>query len=611
MAQRFLYGQSYVSLNPPVEWQDYGVDATTNDSFVKAAVNTNQFTFVGLAARFILNWRAEIGKGVFNGIPFRIVYESNKVPGDNYVIFDGFINLSDPTVELQSLQYPMRVVAPIVAIEDNKNAIEEMAVVTQGVLQAKGFLNHTHYVDIPVIRESKKNIAERAMILTGFGSRVVVALTQITSNIVGALGNTLGVAVIVGVVELLLVFVNAVVVLQQLTNEGLQMKDLFFPQISYYKGISIKTLLTQAFDYKNKVADFGILDDLFSNSYLLASQNEENGFPVQGLPFTGLFKRQDWGYIIGEVLEEIEKIGNTRWEVRDGVAHIKSRKDPFWTTSPAFVPDNVLIKSVEQYQNGIYKDDAEGVKGTVMVNFAYDPTDTHTLTQKSGDSFEIRRSLINELNPEMNTLKGIQEIEVRWAMCVRKQAFDNLWDLFTGVCGVWDLYLQGIKDKVNQFIGELNASGVGISTQITQILNTTGLDSFIANRSGCLKIDDNAYAIPKIVYMTDHGSELGLRIPTDFKNYIGAEAIYNDWYKWDSPADVSNFYGQKRLVEGLTNRWSYEKFQQTLNNPFFTLDGKSAKFTRVNWIEAKHQATCEFEIRDPFDQNITEEEIDI
>ena len=198
---------------------------------------------------------------------------------------------------------------------------------------------------------------------------------------------------------------------------------------------------------------------------------------------------------------------------------------------------------------------------------------------------------------------------MRWAMCVRKQAFDNLWELFDTGNGLFNTYLQEIKDNVTAQIAQLTASGVDVGAQIASILAFTGLDTFVQNRSGMLKIDDNSFAIPKLIYLTDHGTELGYRIPENFKNYIGAEAIYNDWYKWDSPADVSNFAGQKRLVENLTTRWSYAKFEQTNNNPFFVLSGKNSKFTNVNWIEPKHQATCNFEINDPFDENITEESI--
>ena len=53
MSQRHLFGTDYTELDPPVEWQDLSVDATINDSFTEANINTNVFTWVGRTARFI------------------------------------------------------------------------------------------------------------------------------------------------------------------------------------------------------------------------------------------------------------------------------------------------------------------------------------------------------------------------------------------------------------------------------------------------------------------------------------------------------------------------------------------------------------------------------
>jgi hypothetical protein len=481
--------------------------------------------------------------------------------------------------------------------------LEKMAVLTEGVLVQKGWMNSSHYTDIAVIRESKKNVADRAMILYNYGAQVVTAFTQIVSNIVGAIGNVLGVAVVVGVIELLLVFVNAVIVIDRLTDQGLQLRDLIWPQISYYKASSYKTFLTQAFGYKGYSIDLGIIDDIFENTYLLASQNEFDGYPFTGFPATGELKPNDWGYIVGQRLETLSTMFNLRFRIEGSTVHIKTKNDPYWSSAPAYTWDNVKIATSGWHSNGQIKFDTEGVKGTVIVNYAYDASDTHTLTEKTGDSHEIHRELIVELNEKMNTLKGIQEVNIPWAMCVRKKPFDNLWDLFTGISGEFDLYLQEIKTQVNDMIGYLNASGVNIAAEIDLILNSTGLGGVIANREGCLTIDDNAYAIPKVVYL-EHS-----RIPENFKDYIGAKALYDNYYKWESPADVSGFAGQYQNLTGITLPWSYKKFNQTQDNPFFNLSGYKSKFLYINWIESQHSATVDIQQQKPFDENITEVEI--
>ncbi len=605
---KFLYGPSYAAKNPPLEWNEVGIDSTINDDMVEAAINTNEFTFVGEAAEYLKNWRSSPGKGIGNGVPFRIVVSSNKNSSLSSVVFDGFIDLSKGT--LQSQFNPIRYTAPVVELERTDRIIDKMAVLTQGVLAKKGVINYTDFVDVPVIRESKKNVAERTLIITNFGSKSVMALLQINNNILSAISDVIGLSVLIGIVEILLTFANAVIVIKRLFDEGKQLVELFFSPVSYYKCFNISHMVSKALQYKGYDVNFGTLQPLFDNLFLLASQNEENGWPAPGVPAMGLNKPNDFGYSIGELIDGLGKIGNMRHEVRDGVVHLRNRLDPFWSSSPTYTPEPVLIKTVAQYSNGSYRDDTDRLKSTVIVNFAYDETDAHTLTEKNGDTHEVHRDLINELDVKMNTLEGIQEIEIPWAMCVRKKPFDNLWDLFSNISAEFDGFVGDVVDLINQFNSELNASGVDISSQVSEIISQTPLSMALSSRAGCLKIEDNAYAIPKVIYMVPSGAPDGVRrIPQNFKEYIGAKALYLNWYFGESPADINGFAGQWRIIEQLQMRWAYEKYIQTKTNPFFALSGNNAKFTFINWIEAKHKATVNIELQEPYDTNITEEEI--
>jgi hypothetical protein len=605
MSQVHLYGNPFIQKNGPDEWQSISVESTVNDTFLEAGIDEQELTFSGPAGEFIKEWVETPNKGTFNGIPYRIIYESETSPGTSSIRFDGFIDLYN--FVYLSRENPVIIKAPVKRIDNPKSVIEKMAVLTEGVLVQKGWLNSSHYVDVPVIRESKKNVADRALIIYNFGAQVVTAFTQIANNIVGAIGNILGVAVVVGVIELLLVFVNAVIVINQLFQQGMLIRDLIWPQISYYKATSMKTFFTQAYGYKGYSVDFGILDTWMSKTYLLASQNEFDGYFFQGFPATGELKPQDWGYIVGQRQETLQEMLKLRIRVVGNTVHIKTKNDPYWFQTPVYVWDNVKVATAGWHQNGEIKFDTERVKGTVMINYAYDASDTHTLTAKTGDSHEVRRELINELNPKLNTLKGIEEINIPWAMAVRKQPFDNLWDLFNGVSGDFDIYLNKVKAQITSMLGHINSSGVDVADEMADILSAVGIGGLLANREGCLKIDDNAYAIPKLLWLDDY--TVGKRIPTNFKDFIGARTLYENYHKWESPADVSGFAGQYQKWMGVQLPWSYTKFNQTQNNPYFLLQGHNAKFLYVDWIEAEHSAVTDIEQQKPFDTNITEIEI--
>jgi hypothetical protein len=143
--------------------------------------------------------------------------------------------------------------------------------------------------------------------------------------------------------------------------------------------------------------------------------------------------------------------------------------------------------------------------------------------------------------------------------------------------------------------------------EIADILDLVGVDVVVQNRVGVLKTDDNVFGVPKLLYLTE--TPEGLRIPANFKDIIGARAIYNEYYKFESPADVSGFAGQNTLLNGWRIPFNTDDFFETKNNPNFLFEGNFAKFKQINWTENNHSAVTNSYFYNIFDKNITENEI--
>lgn len=605
MSQIHLYGNPFIPLNPPNEWPETGIDSTLNDSVLEANVSSNVFTFSGKAAQAIQQWILSFG--VHNGMPYRVVYYDGTYTN---TVVDACLNLRE--AETLSNGGPLSYRIPLILVSDAKTVLDEMAVMTQGALRKNGWLTHLDYVDVPFIFESKKNIVERALIIRQFGFSAFQALTSIITDILSGISNVLGLSAPIGLVQLGLVFANAWFTIQKLVQDWNQIKNLIWPQIAYYKAISFKQLLTKAFASKGYTIDLGELDSWASDTYILGSKYEDNGLPFPGFPVTGEMKRSDYGYIIAEFIDGFNTMQNLRIAIIGTVVHIKRRSDPFWNQAPVYTPDNVLIKTVKQYANGVYRHDVDSVKGTNMLNYAYDIADGHTLTEKSGDSHEVRRKLLTELNPKFNLLKGIDNLEIPWAMCVRKKPFDNLYDLFNSSTNQFNTYLQQVKDIINQFLTDINAAGAPIGTDLASILAASPLGTFLQNREGVLKVEDNSWTVPKVLYLKKtyiDGLGFQMRIPENFKDFIGAKPLYVQAYFPMSPADLNGFNGQFRLIDDLTLKWAQPDFVQTQTNPHFILNSKNCYFTFTNWVEDRHKAQVNIKMQDPFDTNITEVEI--
>ncbi len=596
MSQKFLYGLDYVELDPPVEWQETDIQATIEDNAFEASINTNVFTFKGNSVEFLEEWR--VVYGVHVGCPLRVVITKGVI---TEIVFDGMVNMRDR--EILSRSGPIIMTYPLIEFENNATVFDRISIISQGLLQKQGFITSSDAVDVPVIKESKKNIAERAVILGQLTYQVVSFFIGLIQNFMSAISDIVGISIALGLIEILLLFINAILEITLLVAQVLQHKDLFFPPIVFYKGIKMKTVIEKLFEKEGFSVEFGQIDAVLSKIVLLASQDGFDGFPAAGFPGSGILNTRDWGYIGSEILQTLEQMFNTRQDLRDGVAHIKNRKDPFWDSSPAFTPDDTIVETTLQYQNGTIKEDTDRIKGTVFISYQYDPTDTWTLTDNEDDAFELHRKPINLPDERLNLMKGLQEIQIPYALAVRKQAFDNLFDLFTGITDNFDLWLEQVQVQI-QDLSEFIDSNADAGQFVSELLAIIPLGQFIENRSGVLKIDDNAFGIPKLIYMEDG------KIPENHKDFVGPRALYFDNYFSESPSIQNDFKGQyiNRLAWRIP--FSLENYIQTKVNPGFEILSTSGKFTSIGWSEDQGgSAVTDSEQQEIFDTNITEEEV--
>ena len=601
MAQRHLFGTNYVEMTPPLGWPELQVESTVNDSSTEANINVNSFSFVGKTAKFLLeDWIPTYG--VFNGCPYRIeIYEGSTVE----VVFDGFIVLSE--MELNSSGNPSILVCPVRELNNNITVLDKISVLTQGVLKAQGFLVNSDYEDMPVTYVPKITSKDRFFAISNLTFQVLSFFIRTVQNFLSAISDIFGFSVLIGLIELSTLFINLAIEINQLMELIEKAMDLLLASQRWYKAISLKTILTKSFLKEGYTVDFGQIDAVISKTYIKSSENGFIGAPIYGMQFPGTMKKADYGYLISECMELTQNMFNTRVDVRDGVVHIKSKNDPFWTASPSFTPTTVLIEKTTQYENGFYRNKTEEVYSTFRFGYLYDALDAWTLTENIDDSHEVHRDLITELDPKMNTLKGLKDIQIPMALGVRYDVEDTLMDLAAELGTISGDGLGSFQLLLDQFSNYIDTSGGG-SGELADILSLSNINLIFSLNSGSLKIEDDTFGIPKIFY-ADLNTQGVLDIPVNFKDYLGGAAIYNNYYAFDSPAEEHNFIGQYREVKDLTIPFSLTNFQLTKENPYFILEGSTAKFEHNSWNVDGHKSESDIEINEPFDTNIKENTI--
>jgi len=600
MAQKHLYGINYAQLNPPEEWQDLKVSATIVDNFFSADIQNQTLTFTGDAATFIKLWVQNYG--VFNGLPYRILID------DSEIVFDGFLVLSE--LVINSKLGPTIYKIPIRDLTDNLTTLDRVSVFTQGLLFDQGFLNNSNKYWLPVVQVGKTTFKDRYLQLLSLGYNVLNTILQIIQDVLSAISDMIGLSLPVGVVEFSTLMLNIFIQITQLQDLILAHKDLILASQTYYPVLKLKDVIEAAFEKLGKTVEWGIIENDINRKFVKSSENGFPGVIAPGIQSAGdgTLKPQDWGYLISEAMQEIEKIYNTRIHDEGDIVHIKTQSDPFWVDNPSFAAESVLVSTTKQYQNGIYRNKTEEVFATTRVTYEYDPADAHTLVTENGDAYEIHRDLINELDPRMNTMKGLQDIKINWALASRYDPIEDiLFPLFDEILGDSNNLLNSLKNQITQFAQYIDP-GSNSEQSTADFLAINPLDFILALSPGGLKVEDDTWGIPKFIDADANELNKTLTIPADFKSRCSAEFIYKERYLPESPAIQNNFAGQNISIEQLRIPFSLSNYQNTKQNPYFNFDGL-AKFNDIEWNENQRSAEVTVEKKEIFDDNITETEI--
>ena len=610
--QTHLYGIDYTEYNPPLEWQGMVISGSYVDDKLEATISNTEFTFVGEIAKFVKEVYIP-AKGVFNGLHYRINVRS-EFTGIERTVFDGYIDLSQ--MVWLSKGEPTMFKAPIVEFSDNPSVFDQLAIISQGYLEKKGFLGVSNYFNIPCLYESKENLPDRLVVLAQYANSVASAMLGAIQDFLSALSDILGVSIPIGIIELGTMLVNVFVQVKAIKVSTISIIDNYFPLPVYYKGIKPKQVIEQAFKSINAsyVVDWGELEPVLNNVYLLPSQRGVKGFLIPSPLGSGILQRNDQGYYVGVLLEIISNLFNCRQRQVGNTIHIKTKRDAYWSTAPELEIDNILFGTTEQYSNGTFRNKTEEVYATWYGSYAVDESDPHTLTNFEGNEHEVHRSLSTIVDDRTVTLRGLKAVDIPYAMAVRKKPFDNLLDLFGGIGAKSDEFLKDLQDIISTYNAEISDASLEFdaSGYLTDILTTLPfvgdkLSRLLEKRTGVLKLNDDAFNMPKICYLETVDGELKLK--ENYKEVIGMPNIYNYYHSVDSPAVEFGYHGQHTEITNAGIKFNVDSHDKVATNPNIAYSGKIGKFTNIDWSVDTDNAITNIEINEPFDTKITEEEV--
>lgn len=598
MATISKYKLNGVEYAPPRDFRDLEILATFQtenegglSETVQANITTSEFSFVNTneskPKTAIDNWMLYLPT---EGMPLEI-----SIVGDSstHSAFKGYL-------DLRTIQYKSDVEVSCQIKQDNGLASLDRRLrgITMELLFQEGAITSTDFSHIPYIIENRKTLIEKVFLVsqtyviikTGFDE--IHKILNIASDITTA-------GIVQALINLGVTIANLILLIARLVDLLGQIKDSFFPPIRYHKGITLYKAIQKAVAYCGFTLDCGSFASILQKTHLCPSKNDEIGLEVPFGTEPGLLKPSDFGYVASDLFTLCNQLFFTKTAIQGSTLILRPFNDPYWTQSASYVMPSTKIEQAF-VRNGIKTINYDELYSSRIIKYSTDDSDLWTLTNV-GEQISVTTVKPITVNSQNRVLlTGSEQINIPYALCVRKDTIDDLLDQFFGTSEELEDAKGTIKDYFNSV-----ADILGVAFPV--------LGSFIEvikGRTGCMKIENHYFSTPKIVYL-----ESG-RIPENFYSIIGAKALNTNYHSYKSfvpgvrnpsnPGDTNAkiVYNDVRVPMGI------DDFLTIISNSYFNVSsGGIGKFTSVKWRPDRDDAVVSFYVQNQWITNIQEETI--
>tara|TARA_R110001606_G_scaffold96907_2_gene214367 strand:+ start:355 stop:2169 length:1815 start_codon:yes stop_codon:yes gene_type:complete len=484
--------------------------------------------------------------------------------------------------------------------------------INMAFLEDAGYLNSSYYLNFPYIVKNRKTDLEKIQLLALTYTTLktiydeIFKIVAIATDISTLIGSPLG---IVNLAQSLAFLILNVIQLVKLIEEAI---ETFIPPLRYHSSISLKTYLTQAFLYLGYSVDFGTWEE---NPILIPSKTDEIGYkePITNTLQSGILKPNNYGYNLSEAIDLGLKLCNGEIQIKDSVVHLRPKNDPYWNLESGYVMPDILIEQSILESNGSRKLNREDVYAGKTFTYDVDDSDMWTIQDAADGSNGDRRHTvivkpITTVDNKRVNLNGYDEVKIPYCLVSKKDLIDELIDKFIPDLLTTFLDIEEIKTTFDEY-----STAFSDLAESYPVFDSIG--AYELNRDGALRVENHFFTKPKIGVLeeTNFGND---RIPDNFNDQIGASAIYNKYYKWDSlvggvrnPLDLNDTNG-KEIFENVEFKFNIKNFSLILDNAYFTTEsGKVGRYTAINWKVLSDRVTSNYWVQKNWLINTEEKQV--
>ena len=501
-------------------------------------------------------------QGVFEGIPYRVEMDGN-------VSLEYYVDLTDD-VKFRDFEIEVKIKRRL-----GKDQFFDNADGTSFELMAFNGVQF-QFIDIPylIIQEGQfmagLSLGISLYVMTKEAIEATQALATSVQNLIEAVVPSIGTGVVINTGEIITLALSVLANLAYVATLyyaiiklAQQLFELLFPKIRYYKGATVKELIKKGCQYLGYNLNSTLLNSMSQLTIMPVPlvkekksvwdyiENDLNFSFTKGYP-----SAQDTTPTLGDLIRAVETMFNAKTKVLNGVVQIERRD--YWQdiTTNQILP---ALNMQDRRQSEYYLNTDEAWKRT-YIHYQVDYSDSHTLDNFDPTDAEYSTEPLNVINQDLITIKGLNDVNIPFALGVRKNTLN---------------WLEKLAKGLFEFIDGLTGIFGG----------GTNYASIIQNRIGVTQISSQFYSTSKLLYAVN-GKQ-----PANYMSIIRASVIYKKYHKINE-IQINGYKIYDECPVAITS----QEFVNLLDNNYADIDGVICEILKIRYIDEQSKALISYRI---------------
>jgi len=358
-------------------------------------------------------------QGVFEGIPYRVEMAQG-------VVLQYYVDLTENAI-FRDFEIEVTIKRRIA-----KDSFFDQADGTSfELIAAKGV--QFQFIDVPflIVRDNLEESFVQLAISTYVMTKELIQAakdlgTAITDFIEASVGSPLpplGAIISLGIKVIIQAAYTAAVLIA-VGELATQLIQVYFPNVRYLKGCKVKELISKGCQYLGYQFQSNLLDNFSGATILPVPLTKEKvsifdnlSNSLSGTAFTkGYPTAQDSTPTLGSLISAIETQCNAETKVVNGIVQLE-RRDYWQNLTPNAIIPALVLQAERQDE---YTLNTSDIWKRYYIHYQYDLSDIHTMDFFDPTDAEFSTEPANVVNADLVSIKGLQEVNIPFALGVRK-----------------------------------------------------------------------------------------------------------------------------------------------------------------------------------------------